>query len=308
MRIRTSSSVPGFIVGLLVSLFSFIAIHIGFIVTHELVNNATPKHSIAYTIDRKMESLELLIARIRSKEVRIEVQTHLANERIEELEKILVDTSSNDQQNQYLAMLLDDTYRSMEAATSIVESYVDKERSNIHMFTVALLVESTADDITRRLINMEEHAVETQKQSIATITQKIEKLLQRSIAITTRFDVEQSVAESIRTTIQQEIAARKLQNNDGAQHACGSKNTTCETTRDCCGNLGLTCSPVTLSSGVKSKRCLEDTVLLCRITCESGTWKEPRACRMAAAPQDTPRCTDIAGKECTETVGDCLQT
>lgn len=80
--------------------------------------------------------------------------------------------------------------------------------------------------------------------------------------------------------------------------SCGAKNSVCESSDDCCGNLGLECQDVRTSDGGRSKRCLPVEVRICRSDCENGTWQSQRSCRDGVAPSDMQRCETFVGSEC----------
>ncbi|PIQ76157.1 hypothetical protein COU78_01200 [Candidatus Peregrinibacteria bacterium CG10_big_fil_rev_8_21_14_0_10_49_24] len=299
---RKSSSKLGLLFGICISVTSFVGIHIGFIVLHEFVNEATPRNKISYAFDRRLEFVEKLTANVRGDSSKIETNTNHASERIEELEYMVSYESQSGTSMVALNPLLTDALYSMETSVRSLEKYTGADVHDLHAFTLALFVESSVDDISRRLLNIKEHAKESEKDRLTEAILSVENFVQRSVAITDIFDVEPSIATAIRTDFQNGIALRRVAQekiytqNTGS--VCGVKNATCETSSDCCADLGLICSPVIISDGSHSKRCMVNTVLLCNIRCESGTWNTPRSCTMGVAPPDIPHCNDLEGDEC----------
>ncbi len=83
---------------------------------------------------------------------------------------------------------------------------------------------------------------------------------------------------------------------------CGAKNSVCETSTDCCGNLGLECQDVRTSDGGFGKRCLPVEVQVCRSDCDGTTWGEPRNCKAMVAPDTMAECESFVGTGCKESV------
>ena len=82
---------------------------------------------------------------------------------------------------------------------------------------------------------------------------------------------------------------------------CGEKNAECDTSDDCCGNMGLECKPVQTSSGL-SKRCLPVEVMVCRSDCAGGVWGKMQSCKPMVAPKNMPKCQDFIGDSCVTSV------
>ncbi|PIR54490.1 hypothetical protein COU75_00525 [Candidatus Peregrinibacteria bacterium CG10_big_fil_rev_8_21_14_0_10_42_8] len=251
---RKSSTKSGLVVGFVISLCSFIAIHIAFIVVHELVNEATPYNTVSYYFDRKLEFIENLSANVRGKVSFIELHTHHASERIEELEHMFLKEGHSGSIMDDANTVLTNASHSIQIAIETLESYTESQNNDLRVFTTALEVESTTDDITRRLNNMKEYMDEEGKSMIASHIDEMERMLSRSKAITKKFDVEESIADQIRIDLERRAAAREKE--EPATNACVQKNETCQSSRDCCTGSGLECSPVILSDGSRSKRCI----------------------------------------------------
>lgn len=255
---RKSSSTLGFVLGIFISIGIFAAMHVGFVIVHELVNQSTPKEGVVYVLDRCFEYAERLIARVRGDASVIETHAHQAEERMEELEHLLSQENESGAYIPSLSMLLVDALHSMDVSVDVLQEYVGEETQNLPMFTLALLVESTADDIKRRLEKGGELTQEPNTSQIHAMVIAMEDLLLHSMDVTRQFTVDQALAERMRIDVQQEIIVRRTKQSLGnaEEHACAIKNTSCETDRDCCAGVGLSCIQVILSNGTRSKRCM----------------------------------------------------
>ncbi len=252
---KKSTSGMGFAKGLLISIGSFVAIHAAFIVVHEIVDESTPQNTITYPIDRFFESAEIFSARMRGKVHLVEKYAYLAEERIEELEHSLEQNYKPDAP--FISELLEDTYSAISASLLALEEIIASENNDVHSFTLALLVESAADDITQRLRNAEGHLSEEHALFADETLNAIGQLVEKAVDITQKFDVEKSIAESMRQDIQKQIILRRtIPDSPSSESTCSEKHETCSTARDCCEHSGLTCSPVFLSDGSRSRRCV----------------------------------------------------
>lgn len=296
MRVRSSSSTSGFLFSLCLSGVTFIAIHALFIIAHEYVNEATPQNTIAYLLDRSLEPGERLLGRARGDTAHIDVLVHLAEERIEEFEHLVVHTQESEADHSLETALLSDASDTLQRAIRALEDTSGEDQEDLETFTVALVVESTADDLARRLRFMGDQMREPEKQLVLDAAATMESIFQASLAITQEFTVEDTVAENLR----RELAARRAPPppEPPTEKSCLQKNDTCSTHRDCCGNLGLECLPVTLSDGSQSKRCLVSTVLVCDIECQEDMWLQPRRCTLDIAPPGTPDCQSLEQNAC----------
>lgn len=79
---------------------------------------------------------------------------------------------------------------------------------------------------------------------------------------------------------------------------CGEKNSVCNTSDDCCGNMGLECQDVRTSDGGFGKRCLPVEVQVCRSECVNGKWAKPTNCKALVAPDSMVECESFVGDDC----------
>lgn len=94
-----------------------------------------------------------------------------------------------------------------------------------------------------------------------------------------------------------------MERQDGASAVtCGKKNADCESSDDCCGNMGLECQQVRTTSGGFDWRCMPVEVMICKSECEGSVWGKQKGCKKAVAPLDMPRCQDFVGTECKTSV------
>ena len=301
------------------SLMSLIAIHVAVIVIHEHINEATPKNTFAYLLDKGMEYPETLWASLGGSISLVEAHLAKANERIEEAEHLIEEEQSHsgallhqDVTAQTNA-LFTDSYQSLIRANTLMEKAVSGDAHDIHLFTIALLSESAHKDIVRRM-EMIRFVYEKQNNTgIDTeVISKIEDLMGHSTELVALFDIEEDVQNDIRLIVKNTPPFVRNADSLSEEFICRQKNESCSTNADCCSNAGLECTNVILSSGQRGKRCLQPTVSVCQIDCmqgeEGNSWGEAYRCQSTVLTSDLPRCKTLSDKSCTYSVNESRNT
>lgn len=307
---KKSSSKVRYIIEIGASLLSLVVMHFAFIFVHSFVDDSAPSAMFGYKIDRVLEWGENIYARIQGSAAVSEVFASHASERVDEIEHLtsLETEKSAPKYSKEKEALLQDTQRSMERSISALQKYVDQKRhDDLEMFTLAIFVESTAEDIVRRLSKIQETILITDQNDLDEVLRKLNTSVNTSMVIAAALDVNEDIAKEIKANTQERVENRKaamLEDAETKTVECGAAESTCTTNADCCSSEGLSCAVVTVSGGSQVSMCVTSTPQICTITCgridetNSGKWAAPTNCIEGNATPDVPTCSSMNGNSC----------
>lgn len=289
---------------------SIILVHGVIIGGHAILDETTPRQTLGYALDRSLEWTEVQFMKLLSVESQVELHLHHAVERIDELEELVVE--SNDSTSveahlpDYMARdLLHDSVNTLRYAVDDLRGEVMNHTDSIPLFTLTLLMESTVDDMRQRLDVMAStiesdvlyNIMVNASTQLTTINSQLTDL---ENSFTIKEEDIRNVEQEVENLAEPVVPPRTQL---PAEPACGVKNTSCETSSDCCTGRGLECTEVRVSDGSLAKRCLPgEQILVCNVECSDNNWSEPVRCQLQVPPNNVPRCERITGTTCRESV------
>lgn len=307
---------------IIISLGSLVGVHLAIIVTHMIVDAATPRSHIAYAVDRGLESIEDAVLAVRSPDAKVKTYLHQSAERMEELESELVPDGNTGTvlgttvEPGVIVHLLQDCVAAVQRSARTVDDVVAQHK-DIHAFALVLLHESTVTDLEMRMRKLREtNASGEVETALDDALKNIASSVAHSRDTVALFEISEEQKAAMREESEREVAtwrrapaassAKSVAPMPASQSApaCAAKGEPCGSDGDCCA-AGLVCTLATTSDG-QQKICMPNTLYVCTVTCEvgegqtRGLWANPTGCAMQQVT-GIERCDDIVGTQCDTT-------
>lgn len=278
---------------ILVGLGSLVLMHVAFIVGHTVLDETMPT-DIAYPLDRFMEHVEYGWSYVHGTESLAEFYLHRAEERVEEYEALITKVESNAVSTEKAAHV---AYRLFTDAEKVMSGVLmllpELHTDDTEAFALVVLAESTFEDVTLRVQNSipeEENFVHIARRAEAFLAH-VEHDLELSNAVLSKFSLDDDVQQTIRTRVRDQFSP------EPAPNACAVSGQECSTTADCCGGLGLTCSPFQSSSGL-TRRCTQQVHRICTVECMGSAWGRAHRCEAGHIRPGMPPCDSMQTRAC----------
>jgi len=301
----------GIVTKIFVGVASLALVHVTVIVAHTLLDETQPL-DVAYPLDRIVEPVELVWARIWGKDDATKFRLRLAEERIEELEALVHSEKVLHMPEETRELLFDRLFAdSLSMIRSALVDLDTVQTDNPHTFALIILSQSTLEDIVARVENVKSDTsyLESMNTKTDIFLLSVRLFIDANETILAGFTIEENVRSSILREVEQRRASLNLL--DESDGECGNTGSDCSHTSDCCEGSGLACMPFQSSDGY-TKRCQKQAVRICIMDCvmtdDLLAWGRAHRCSAGYRQDGMPSCDSVFGMSCTSDVNETTQT
>ena len=300
----------GWPVKMLAGIGSLALVHMVFIGGHHVLDDTAPT-SVFYPLDRAVETVEILWARLWGSEMAIEARLHSTQERVHETE-VMVDLLMAGERTaidvvETVQSLLLDAGKQASLAVRLAEEELQEVHDDVAHFSMAIFVQSALEDSILRVSNIL-HSVQDNPEMVSVTEEFLlaaQLLLDTSDALVAAFDLPDDVRLSVREEVRQEILRGDNSRQDPGvpdSAECSLDGQECGKTADCCGGQGLTCMPFQSNEGF-TRRCQRTVYSICMTECSTtpagdSRWAEPRRCRAGYVEVGMLPCSSLVREQC----------